>query len=61
VKHPRRSVYCKLGVAELKLEPSPTPLGLASWFELLKREVGDGKIHVSANENISASGRKVSW
>jgi hypothetical protein len=41
VNHSKGFVCSKLGVAELKLEPS---------FAL----TGDGKIHISANENISA-------
>jgi len=41
VNHPKGFVCCKLGVAELKLEHS---------FAL----TGDGEIHVSANDSISA-------
>ena len=30
VTHPKRFVYCKLGVAEIKSERPPAPFGLAS-------------------------------
>jgi hypothetical protein len=43
VNHPKGLVCCKLGVAELKLE---------HYFALTE----DGKIHVSANDSISAFG-----
>ena len=50
-------VDCKFGFAELKLEGSLAPFRLASKFEdlqLLIPPFGDSKIHVSANESISA-------
>jgi hypothetical protein len=61
---PKRFVYCKLGVAELKLERSGSPLGLANWFVLLESEIrpiGDGKFQVSTNEIISAFEGMICW
>jgi hypothetical protein len=62
VTHPKILVYCKPGVFQLKLEHADKPFGLASYIQTFKnyiRLIGDGKIHVTANENISASRGKI--
>lgn len=50
-------VYCKPWVSQLKLNYSDKPFGLATYIQTFKyyiRPIGDCKIHVTANENISA-------
>ena len=62
VTHSKVLVYFKPEVSQLKLEHADKPFGLASYIQTFKnriRLIGDGKIHVTANENISASRWKI--
>jgi hypothetical protein len=56
-------VACKLEVGELKLESPFSPFGLGTLrctFKSEIRAIGEGKIDVSANKKVSASGGMIS-
>ena len=62
VTHHKILVYCKPGVSQFKLKHADKAFCLASYIQTFKNYIWpivDSKIHVTANENISASRGKI--